>query len=315
MKISVLGDRDIEIKRLDQELDRMNKEHSKLKHNRKVEHAKEVAGLTQRISEHEKTITSEKSVTSKLRSELDKTRKSITTSAPGKKSKTVRGGAELQPAAQGLEMSLLDARLKTVELATKTLQKDMEKLSSSSSKWEQSSNDVSNLSKTISTHQKSLQTMYEKEREKHIVITGVQDGESADDAGSIKEIFDVIGCSGITPTKVSRLGKDIHADNRPRPILVVVNNVTERQDILDHAKALKGAGDKFSSVYLKKDLHPDVRKEWNRLRDVCKKEKAKATNVGAQIFIDYKQGVLKRDNSIIDRYINPFRTVRLADSG
>ena len=124
---------------------------------------------------------------------------------------------------------------------------------------------------------------------------------------AIGEIFSAIGCGSIVPVKVTRLGELKEGTNRPRPILVTLNNVSERTEILEHAKRLKGADERFSKIYLKKDLHPDVRKEWKRLRDALRTEKAKAGNVSAKIFLDYNQGVLKRDDTVIDRYKSPFR--------
>ena len=207
---------------------------------------------------------------------------------------------------------LLDARLKNVEEITKNVKKDIEKLTEACAKWEQKSGDVSNLSKAVNVHQKSLQAMYEKERETHIIATGIP--ESNADQDFISEILTKIGCPDVAPIKITRLGQQRENNPHPRPILIVLNNVADRTRILDGAKILKSSGDSFSNIFLKKDIHPDVRKEWKWLRDVCRTEKNKSANQGTSIYVDYKQGVLKRDNVIIDQYANPFRAAPLGPS-
>ena len=60
--------------------------------------------------------------------------------------------------------------------------------------------------------------------------------------------------------------------------------------------------DSYKKIYIKKDTHPGVRREWKRLKDAEEEEKKKATNVGCNIRLDYKERVLYRDNVIIDRW-------------
>ena len=59
---------------------------------------------------------------------------------------------------------------------------------------------------------------------------------------------------------------------------------------------------KHIRLYIKKDSHPEVRKEWRRLKEVEEEEKKKPTNVGCNIHIDYKQRVLYKDTVIIDKW-------------
>ena len=121
-------------------------------------------------------------------------------------------------------------------------------------------------------------------------------------------MLDKIECNNIIPSKTSRLRKIRHEPNSSsRPILLVLSSVTDKQNILNQSKRLKDAGDEFKSIYLKKDLHPDVRKEWKRLRDSARNEKSKPENHGMNIFVDYTNGVLRRNGDVIDRFVNPFR--------
>ena len=221
----MLNSKDNEIHSLNVELARVNDECTSVKNNGKVEHAKEVAKLNKQLEDLQKSIKNEKSTTTKLRTELSKARKSP--SVP-----------QNSASSSNNDLAVLDARLKTVEEITKNLTNDVKKLSTSSTKWEQSSKDVSNLTKTINTHHKSIHSIYEKEREKHVIVTGVTDGNELDDTNSIQEILHAIDCGNINPVKVSRLGQNLRADNRPRPILVVVHDIVERQCTLDRVKSL-----------------------------------------------------------------------------
>ena len=59
-------------------------------------------------------------------------------------------------------------------------------------------------------------------------------------------------------------------------------------------------------MYIKKDIHPVVRKEIGRLRKKAKDEKAKAENVGATIVFDAKNRTVTRNGVIIDRFTPKF---------
>ena len=58
----------------------------------------------------------------------------------------------------------------------------------------------------------------------------------------------------------------------------------------------------MSKVYIKKDQHPSVRKEWGRLHSVLKEEKAKAENVGCSITIDPRKREVLKDGVVIDQW-------------
>ena len=63
----------------------------------------------------------------------------------------------------------------------------------------------------------------------------------------------------------------------------------------------------FSKVYIKKDEHPLVRKEWNRLRDYARTEKAAPINEGKVIKVDYQKKAVARDGEPILNFVSPFR--------
>ena len=86
------------------------------------------------------------------------------------------------------------------------------------------------------------------------------------------------------------------------PILLVVENQMRRNAILDKSKNLKDRQALFSYVYMKKDVHPAVRKELGRLRRRERDEKERPENQGVNIQYDHQRRVLLRDGMVIDRY-------------
>ena len=66
------------------------------------------------------------------------------------------------------------------------------------------------------------------------------------------------------------------------------------------------AGQLYSRVYIKKDIHPVVRKEIGRLRKKVRDENAKAENDGVNIVYDAKNRIVTRNGVIIDRFTPKF---------
>lgn len=73
---------------------------------------------------------------------------------------------------------------------------------------------------------------------------------------------------------------------------------------MENSNRLKNAGDNVKSIYIKKDVHPSVRREWKRLRDVEREEKEKPENVGCVIRLDPRERKVYKDGEIIDSW-NP----------
>ena len=112
----------------------------------------------------------------------------------------------------------------------------------------------------------------------------------------------------VTEERVShlRLGKSVQP-GRKRPILVRVRNKVSRDAILEKTRVLKEAGDVYKNIYVKKDVHPAVRKEWNRLKDAERTEKEKPENQGVEIKLCAKERKLYRGNVVIDSWTpHPF---------
>ena len=132
-----------------------------------------------------------------------------------------------------------------------------------------------------------------------------EDSESFDGATNDSEKLDKIWTTMVTDAiRVShrRLGKS--AEGKKRPILVVVRSKEVRDKVLENAKKLKDAGNMYDRVYVKKDQHPEVRKEWNRLRDAERNEKGRPENQHVTIRLDTRERKLYRNDIVIDSW-NP----------
>ena len=53
-----------------------------------------------------------------------------------------------------------------------------------------------------------------------------------------------------------------------------------------------------------------MRKEWNRLREVARKEKKAPMNQGCTIKFDNRNKAITKDGVVIQRFVSPFRTPR-----
>ena len=97
---------------------------------------------------------------------------------------------------------------------------------------------------------------------------------------------------------VERLG----AEDTPRPILVKLKDAKTRNEICKKTNSLQNLEGYSNKVYVKRDLHPSIRKEQRRLRKVVKDERARPENQACNIVYDFKNGVVTKDDTIIDRY-------------
>lgn len=160
----------------------------------------------------------------------------------------------------------------------------------------------------ISKQQLYLESLDRKEREANLVILGVPDEyESLDgavtDEDKLKKIWAKVGVDNVVGTH-RRLGRSDGdgTARRCRPILLTLRDKTVRGHILDYAKNLKTSGDTFKRIYVKKDVHPAVRREWQRLRDAEKVEKERPENAGCVIYLNTRERKLYRDGCVIDSW-------------
>ena len=161
--------------------------------------------------------------------------------------------------------------------------------------------------KIIARQQRYLETLDREKRENRLVVTGVPEraeleGETCDER-KLAKVWQVLEVE-VKPRSFTRLGKE--SDDRNRPILVTLDSRTERDQILEKKSNLKKK-ESLKTIFVKKDVHPNVRDEWRRLFEAERTEKARAENVGADIKFDPRKRELTRDGVVIDSWKpNPF---------
>ena len=184
-------------------------------------------------------------------------------------------------------------------------------------KLEQLSTENNQLVRTVQQQQRYLEMIDAEKRASNIIITGVPesetetsatleaDGEIADtDDSKVRMLLRKIGHQNIATKETMRLGKIVQG--KTRAIKVVLADPVSRKKVLEDAKQLKQAGEKFSKIYIKKDIHPAVRKEFKRLQDVTKVETNKPENTGKKVEYDHKTRTVTVDGVIIDRFKSSF---------
>ena len=163
--------------------------------------------------------------------------------------------------------------------------------------------EINRLNSISYQHQRFLEQIDAQNSVCNVVIMAVPendfDGEN-DEKAKIKKLFLKIESQETEIIEFKRLGdkKDRHI----RPILLKTRSREARDKLLEKAKSLSSKDDPYKSVYIKKDVHPLVRQEWKRLKDLEKSEKEKPENSGHTIILDSKNRTLLRDGQIIDRW-------------
>ena len=169
---------------------------------------------------------------------------------------------------------------------------------------------IDKQSEIIMKQQLYLEAADRKERETNSIILGVPvNGTPVDGANNDNEklakIWDKVNDQSDRVSS-KRLGRTIQT-GKTRPILVRVISREVRDTVLEKTKELKDAGEVYKKIYIKKDVHPAVRKEWNRLREAEKLEKEKPVNSGVEIRLDTRERKLYRDGVVIDSWTpHPF---------
>lgn len=167
---------------------------------------------------------------------------------------------------------------------------------------------VDKQAEIISKQQRFLETLDRKERESNLVLLGVPDENESLDGSTTDEtkVSKILGKIGVDENIRShrRLGNSV--GDRKRPILVTVASKDVRDKILEKTRVLKESGEVYSRIYIKRDVHPSVRAEWKRLREVERKEKERPENVGCVVRLDTRERKLYRDGVVIDSWSQQF---------
>ena len=154
---------------------------------------------------------------------------------------------------------------------------------------------VQDINETLNYHQGFIESVDKQLRGTNLIFHGVPEKNSvelgSDDIDKIKNVIQKTGLTnmaGIDNIRIKRLGENQGDQDKPRPILVKVENHEIQKQLLMKAKQLKNQIG-CSRIYIKKDMHYTVRKELNRLKKREKQEKLNARNEGVDIKFDWKE--------------------------
>ena len=189
----------------------------------------------------------------------------------------------------------------------RSLKKELEQIKTIKNEVNSLSSKLDQAFTIINQQQMFMESIDARERQRKIIVTGVSEDvdrlENSDET-KVKSILNEAGYTEpfeVSNWEIRRLGRE--DDRRKRPILIVVEDQTKRNAIIGKAKNLKEKPAPFSTIYIKKDVHPAVRKELARLRKREREEKDRPENQGINIQFDNQRRVLLRDGEVIDRYI------------
>ena len=164
---------------------------------------------------------------------------------------------------------------------------------------------MENQNKVIGEQQRFLEMLDSRERAKNIVLIGVHEIESVLDEDTdeckVESIMAKCGVDHGNQDKYSlkRIGKP--GGRGIRPILMTFNDADLRKTLLENRFNLKS--EPTSRIFVKKDTHPLVRREWKRLYDAKKAAKEYPGNLGKNVKI--MDGKLYVNHHVIDEFHKP----------
>ena len=179
-------------------------------------------------------------------------------------------------------------------------------------------NDVINdQNKVLAAQQKFLETVDADRRGENLIVLGLAENEAPEGNDEESDKYDeeqfnlILRAIEVAPNSVQirsieRLGKldEGVTTQRRRPMKVTFESRTMRDNILRNASKLKDQGerDPFKRVFLKRDIHPDIRREEKRLYEVFKAERDKPQNADLDVVFDRKKRVVTVNGDEVDRF-------------
>ena len=136
----------------------------------------------------------------------------------------------------------------------------------------------------------------------------IEEGNKRYDAEQFSRILRAIEVNNedVQIKSLERLGRleEGGTSQRRRPMKVTLETRAMRDSILRNASKLKNQGehDPFKRVFLKRDVHPDIRKEEKRLYEVFKAERNKPENAHLDVVFDRKKRVVTVNGEEIDKF-------------
>ena len=164
---------------------------------------------------------------------------------------------------------------------------------------------VAKQNEILAKQQTYLERQDQKERECNLVILGVPEEPetlegAATDTEKLSKVWEAAGIScHVKFTR--RIG--VLDNSKRRTILAEVNSKTDRDSALIKGKDLKThTSDIYHKIFVKKDQHQSVRKEWKRLHEVFKTEKERPSNQACRIEFNFRERKVYKDGEIIDQW-------------
>lgn len=163
------------------------------------------------------------------------------------------------------------------------------------------------MNQTLIHHQRYLEIVEARKRNHNLIMTGVdknidikdQDQVASDDLEKVTLILSRTGNPDDDISHINRLGK-ASPEKSWRPIKFILTNATDRATILANTKELKSAGMEFKRIFVCKDVHTAIQKEFFRIKEVEKREKEKPEYAGRNVKYDRDVRILMVDDQVVN---------------
>ena len=186
--------------------------------------------------------------------------------------------------------------------------------------------DIGHIHNSLFQQQRFLESIDAEKRRKTVIITGLPEDEPLDggqdengdvikicsDKDKVQHIFTKIGQGSTGVSNVERLGQKQTAatarDGRIpiRAVKVSLEEAVSQKLLVTNSKKLKDYLEPYNKIFVKKDMHPGVRREFNRLRLSEKTEKEKPENEGRTVEYDHTTRTVTVDGVVVDRFRSSF---------
>ena len=183
--------------------------------------------------------------------------------------------------------------------------------------------EVGHMHNSLLQHQRFLESIDAEKRRKTVIITGLSEDEPLDgdqdengvvikissDRDKVQQIFTKIGQGSTGVSNVEKLGQKQTARDGRIPIRAVKVHLEEagsQKLLVTNSKKLKDYSEPYNKIFVRKDMHPGVRREFNRLRQSEKTEKDKPENINRTVEYDHVTRTVTVDGVVVDRFRSSF---------
>ena len=170
----------------------------------------------------------------------------------------------------------IEKKTETAQCKIKDLEDSMERITTQELKTLKTENQF--LKNSMMQQQRYLEKLEAEKRANNLIFYGVPEDNLTADRATAKTDEENASLSSNTLVKkdteienIVRLG--IRRDHNNRPMKVTLTKPYQRKDILENTKQLKEKSGSLSKIFIKKDIHPLVHKEFQRLRRIEREEK------------------------------------------